>query len=43
MDLGRLEQIDNWTWRVKRIAGTTGADALLYGDRELMAAMQYRA
>jgi tRNA-splicing ligase RtcB len=39
MDLGRLERIDEWTWRVKRSAGSTAADALLYGDRELMAAM----
>jgi tRNA-splicing ligase RtcB len=37
MDLGKLERIDEWTWRVKR--GGAGADALLYGDRDLMAAM----
>jgi tRNA-splicing ligase RtcB len=39
MDLGKLERIDEWTWRVKRAPGTGGAEALLYGDRELMAAM----
>jgi len=39
MDLNRLERIDDWTWRVKRAAGAVGADAVLYGDRELMAAM----
>jgi tRNA-splicing ligase RtcB len=39
MDLNRLERIDQWTWRVKRPAGSSGADALLYGDRDLMAAM----
>ncbi len=39
MDLNRLERIDDWTWRVRRAPGAGGADALLYGDRELMAAM----
>ncbi len=39
MNLDRLERIDDWTWRVKRAPGAGGADALLYGDRELMAAM----
>jgi tRNA-splicing ligase RtcB len=39
MDLNRLERIDDWTWRVKRASGEGGADALLYGDRELVAAM----
>jgi tRNA-splicing ligase RtcB len=39
MDLARLEPIDDWAWRVKRPAGATGADALIYGDRDLMAAM----
>ncbi len=37
MDLSRLQQLDDWTWRVRR-SGDAG-DALLYGDRELMAAM----
>ena len=36
MDLTKLERIDDWTWRVKH---TEGGEALLYGDRELMAAM----
>jgi len=36
MDLDRLERMDDWTWRVR---GTTAAPALLYGDRDLMAAM----
>jgi tRNA-splicing ligase RtcB len=39
MDLNRLEPIDEWTWRVKREPGAAGAEALLYGDRDLMAAM----
>jgi tRNA-splicing ligase RtcB len=39
MDLARLERIDEWTWRVKREAGSGGAEARLYGDRDLMAAM----
>jgi len=38
MDLSRLERIDDWTWRVKR-ADPAAAEALLYGDRDLMAAM----
>ncbi len=38
MDLSRLERIDDWTWRVKR-PPETGGEALLYGDRDLMAAM----
>jgi tRNA-splicing ligase RtcB len=39
MDLQRLERIDEWTWRVRRQAGSSGADAILYGDRDLLAAM----
>ncbi len=39
MDLSRLERIDDWSWRVRRAAGAVGADAVLYGDRDLMAAM----
>jgi tRNA-splicing ligase RtcB len=39
MDLNRLERIDDWSWRVKRAPGAGGAEAILYGDRDLMAAM----
>jgi tRNA-splicing ligase RtcB len=39
MDLARLERLDDWTWRAKRAPGDEAAEALLYGDRELMAAM----
>ncbi len=40
MDLNQLERIDDWTWRVKRTAQRTeGGEAVLYGDRGLMAAM----
>ncbi len=38
MDLTRLERIDDYCWRVKLPAETKGS-ALLYGDRELVAAM----
>jgi tRNA-splicing ligase RtcB len=39
MDLDRLERIDDWTWRVRREAAAGGGEALLYGDRDLVAAM----
>jgi tRNA-splicing ligase RtcB len=39
MDLQRLERLDDWTWRLRRGADDRGGDAILYGDRELIAAM----
>lgn len=39
MNLQRLERLTDWSWRVKREPGAPGAEAILYGDRELMAAM----
>jgi tRNA-splicing ligase RtcB (3'-phosphate/5'-hydroxy nucleic acid ligase) len=39
MDMNRLEPIDDWSWRLKRAPTEAAADAILFGDRELMAAM----
>lgn len=39
MDMSRMEAIDEWSWRVKRISTAGGADAIVFGDRELVAAM----
>lgn len=36
MDLDKLEQIDDWSWRLRPPAG---GEAILYGDRGLLAAM----
>jgi tRNA-splicing ligase RtcB len=36
MDLTRLERIDDWSWRLRPAAG---GEAVLYGDRELIEAM----
>jgi hypothetical protein len=38
MDMNRLECIDDFSWRVKPPAGTQ-AEAILFGDRDLVAAM----
>lgn len=38
MDLRRLEPLTPWSWRVKRVEGMN-ADAVIYGDRALVAAM----
>ena len=39
MDMSRIEALDEWSWRVKRPPNAAGADAIVYGDRELVAAM----
>jgi tRNA-splicing ligase RtcB len=39
MDLHKLERLTDWSWRVRRAADDAAAEAILYGDRELMAAM----
>ncbi len=36
MDLDKLERIDDWSWRLRPAAG---GEAVIYGDRELLAAM----
>jgi tRNA-splicing ligase RtcB len=38
MDLARLESLTPWSWQVKRLEGML-ADAVIYGDRDLVAAM----
>jgi tRNA-splicing ligase RtcB (3'-phosphate/5'-hydroxy nucleic acid ligase) len=39
VDLERLEQTGPWAWRVKRGPGEARADAVLYGDAELLRTM----
>ncbi len=39
MDMSRIEAINDWSWRVKHASTAAGAEAILYGDRELVAAM----
>jgi tRNA-splicing ligase RtcB len=39
MDLERLEQTGTWAWRVKPEPGTKRAEAILYGDAELLRSM----
>ena len=39
MDLERLEQTGPWAWRVKREPGEARAEAVLYGDAELLRTM----
>lgn len=39
MDLARLEQIGPWAWRVRADTAVTRADAVFYGDAELLGSM----
>jgi len=39
MDLARLEQIGPWAWRVRADPAVTRADAVFYGDAELLGSM----
>lgn len=39
MDLARLEQIGPWAWRVRSDTAATRADAVFYGDAELLGSM----
>ncbi len=39
MDLERLEQTDTWSWRVRPEPGPPRAEAVLYGDAELLRTM----
>src|SRR3974390_1353054 len=39
MNLERLEQTETFSWRVKREPGSERAEAILYGDPELLRTM----
>ncbi|SPE29325.1 tRNA-splicing ligase RtcB [Burkholderiales bacterium] len=39
MDMSRIEALDEWSWRIKGPSAAGGAEAIVYGDRYLVAAM----